>query len=50
MATLAMQRVKKLEQKGSDEEKSSTGLEDKAKHRSATKLTHGQILHVVPSL
>jgi len=42
MAILAMQRERKLEQRDSDEEESSTGLEDKEKHRNATELTRGQ--------
>ena len=31
-----------------DEEKSSTGLENKEKCRNAAELTRGQVLHVVP--
>ena len=47
MAILAMQRVKKLEQRDLDKEKSLTGLEDKEKHGNAAELTRSQALHVV---
>ena len=48
MAILAMQRERKLEQRHLDEEKSTTGLENKEKYGNATELTSGQALHVVP--
>ena len=48
-AILAMQRERKLEQRDSGEEESLTGLEDKEKRGSATKLTRGQpCTYVVP--
>jgi len=48
MVILAMQRERKLEQRDSDEEESSTGLEDKEKRGNGTELTCDQALHVVP--
>jgi len=39
MVILAMQRERKLEQRDLDEEKSSTGLENKEKRGNATELT-----------
>ena len=47
MVILAIQRERKLEQRDLDKEKTLTGLENKEKRENATKLTHGEALHVV---